>query len=275
MAVLPFLLMATAGCDELEQNPRMAEACRSIGLCDEPVPPPVAIDVLCDASLGSSCNTETLRRTLAVTLRHAALRPGSRVRLWMLGKDVASTTAVGEQVSPAFLRGSARSRRAAGERFIAGATEFFLAAAAHVLEAPGVRRSPLAEALSKISLADAGGLPRRIVAVTDGREVSGLGDLECARLPAKEAFLAVLRRAHVLGPGLLTGASVEFVFVEFTPIQGRGCAAGVDRELHVRELWTAALKGAGAREVRIGSGPPTLGEEPAVMAEKQGGGVVP
>lgn len=55
------------GCADPSRE-QLTGACRAVGLCDEPAKPPVAVDVLCDASSGSSCSQEALRRTLDAAL---------------------------------------------------------------------------------------------------------------------------------------------------------------------------------------------------------------
>lgn len=239
-------------------SPEAQDVWRTLGLHDEEALSPIAIDVLCDASSGSSCDRETLGSTLDVALHVAVERGGSRVRVWPLDRDVASTNPVGEQVAPEVSRTSARSRTTANERFVTGAKDFLLASIAPVLDGTPVRRSPLAEAISKIALADAGGLPRTLVVISDGREVSDLADLECARLPTEQGFRSVLAHQRVLAPASLTGIHVEFVFLTFKPIPGRGCLVNIDREVRIRGLWNAVLEGAGAASVRLSSGPPIL-----------------
>lgn len=258
LAALVLASLAAAGCDVAFA--RLAgHICAGVGVCDEPLQPapPRCFDILCDPSVGSSCSRATLDRALDAVLGGAVERPGSRIRLWMLGRNVAETVAVGEQAVPSFAQGSDRATRARTERFVATAREYFLAAANRAFDASPVHRSPLIEAIAKIGIADAGGLPRRIVVISDGREVSQMGDFECARLPSDAQFVATLRR-HGVQPDLLAHVSVEFGFVESSAIPVRGCPVRVDREVRIRALWTAALHAAGAENVRIGSGPPRL-----------------
>lgn len=257
-------------CDVATTSPEAQDVCRTLGLCDETAPPPIAIDVLCDASAGSSCDRDTLGATLDVALHLAVERPGSRVRLWALGRDVAGTNPVGEQVAPETSRASGRSRATANERFVMTAKDFLLASIAPVLDGAPVRRSPLAEAISKIALADAGGLPRTLVVISDGREVSDLADLECARLPTEHGFRSVLAHQRVLAPASLTGIHVEVVFLTSKPIPGRGCLVNIDREVRIRGLWNAVFEGAGAASVRLSSGAPSF-DSGGTVDEKDGG----
>lgn len=256
-AFLVALLVVVTGCDNARAETSIEAACRSVGICDEPPAPAVYIDILCDASAGSTCNKSALNKTLERSLRSASERPGTTVRLWLLGKDVSTTVVVGEQTAPAAPSATERSRHARADRFVAAAKDYLLATATPALEAPPIRRSPLFEAISKVALADAGGLPRHLVVITDAREV-GAFDFECAKAPPDAVLLAALRRQHLLDPGLLAGVSVEFAFVTFGPIPGRGCVVNVERQLRLTELWTLALKTSSAASVRISSGPPSF-----------------
>lgn len=244
--------------------------CHAVGLCDEKALPPVLIDVLCDPSQDAPCNHDTLSKTLEASLRFAVIRPGSRVRLFMLGKDVASTSMIGEQITPRPPKGSERAKKTAAERFIGSAKDFFSAAATPALDAPAARRSPLAEALTKIGLADDGGLPRHLIVISDAREV-GLTDMECVPTLIKDdAFLTTLKKQQLLGSGLFASVDIDFVFEEFRPNPNRGCAVAIDREMKVRSLWTTALHAAGAAQVRFSSGPVVFSSDEGVEDVKGG-----
>ncbi|MFO0617262.1 MAG: hypothetical protein U0414_31990 [Polyangiaceae bacterium] len=233
--------------------------CRSIGLCDRPTLPAVQIDVLCDPSADSSCSTDTLTKTVDASLRFSVARPGSRIRLFML--DTSSASLVGEQMVPKGGKGSDRARRASADRFVDAARQFFLAGATTALEQPHARRSPIAEGLTKLALAEHGDLPRSVFIISDAREVSTIGDLECTPLPKPEAFFTNLKKAHLLGAGLFAGADVMFVYEEFKPTPARACPVSVEREMRVRDLWTGALRAAGASDVRFSAGPPSFLDE--------------
>ena len=264
------LAISTTGCDALEATPAYANTCKAFGLCDEPSLPPEVIDVLCDPSIGSSCTRETLEKTLPGVLRYSAKRPGTRARLWLLGKSVADTNVAGEKESAAPARTSQRARKAFEEEFVEGAQEYLMAAVAPTFALPPIRRSPLAEAMSKVALADSGQLPRHLIVVTDAREVSSLGDFECGILPTNAGFVKKLQRRRILGASTLTGMRVELVFVQSTNVPSRGCPVQLEREMRIRELWSAALLAAGAKDVRIRTGPPLLdAEETTIQAPKK------
>lgn len=249
------LALASSGCTEASAHPTLNEVLIALGARDEPVPTPVEVTVLADLSIGSSATRDRLRRDIGIILRHVSIRPGSRVRLAVLGADPAATAVVGEQVVPALRRGSSKSHDRATAKFVETAGEYFDAVAAPAYEAPSAKKSPLFESVTKLSLSDGGGLPRTLVVVTDAREYSPVADFECRQLPKNDAFTAKLRALHLLAPGSLAGIDVQFVDVEMRPIPGRGCPVDVARQLRIRELWSLALKGAGAASVRITDGP--------------------
>jgi hypothetical protein len=178
--------------------------------------------------------------------------------VWTIGKEVATTVPLGEQIVPQLGHGGERARRAVRDRFITNAREHLLAASAHVFQGVPAKKSPLVESLTKVNLEADTGAPRFLIYIGDAREVStAVGDWECHRLPSDAAFLGLLRRGHLLEPGSLAGVSVQFAFVEGAPV-ARGCAVSVERELRIRALWTTALKSAGATDVRLTSGPPVF-----------------
>lgn len=261
---LMLVASGSSGCEKLRAEPTFTDACKSLGMCDTPPKPAVMFDVLIDASRGSSGTKDHVEGVLDPVLTYAAERPASVVRTWVLGKTVGETEAVGQVTAPAPPRGSLKAKRDAASRFVRESKSALMVGLAPALGAEPVRRSPIAAALSKIALAGAGtgAGERHVVAVTDAREVSAeLGDFECGRLPTEARFLTLLHDRSLLLPGSFKGASAEFVFVELKPIPERGCAVEVARELRLRALWTAALKEAGAREVRLSAGGPQLADD--------------
>ncbi|MFA5129813.1 MAG: AAA family ATPase [Patescibacteria group bacterium] len=128
-AAQAILAITLTGCDDLVVAPALASTCKVFGICDEPPLPAEMIDVLCDSSIGSSCTRETLDKTLPRTLQYAVKRPGTRMRLWLLGKSVADTTVAGERESATMpAHTSQRARKAFDEKFAANGEEHFMAA---------------------------------------------------------------------------------------------------------------------------------------------------
>src|SRR5688572_28290280 len=102
MLLFAIVTLAVSACDRPSFAASYDAACESVGLCDAPLPPPALVDVLCDGSAGSSCDSGTLGATLDVVLRRMADSPGSRVRVWTLGKTMAETTVLAERTVPPF-----------------------------------------------------------------------------------------------------------------------------------------------------------------------------
>lgn len=275
-ALIPLLsilvsVALSAGCDELSTQDRFVRSCQFFGICDEASLPPELFDILCDASIGSSCTRETLDKALDVVLRRTVTRPGSHTRVWALTKTVADTNATAEKESPSPPHRSSRATKVLKEKFVADSKEYFTAALAPTFATTPIRRSPLAEAITKIALADSGQLPRHLIVITDAREVSSLGDFECGLLPTDAGFMKKLRRRRIMGPAILAGIRVEFAFAQSMAVPSRGCPVQLERELRIRELWTAALTAAGAKSVSIRTGPPSVDMEdsPAKLTEKE------
>lgn len=261
---------AVGGCRELSQDG--ATACVALGACDVPPPRPEALDLLIDRSTGAPDLPTRRAQSVQVAVQFIAQRPGSLLRVWVLGEDLASTSMIREVSSPPWPR-SPRLRAQHIERFVRETAAELGDALARSASAPPPHRSPIAEGVTKIAvLTDGRGLPRRLVVVTDGRQVSRVGDFECARrLPTSSQFSAALDREQLLAADSLTGMRVEFAFVEGAPIVGRRCVVNAERELRVRALWVDALQGAGASEVRIVSDAPRLDDGPRTSPSTDAG----
>jgi hypothetical protein len=264
-ATLLFASFAGAACDGAR-----AATCESLGLCDRPPKAPEHVAILCDRSTGSTCDRTTLDETVGLVVRRLADRPGSVLTVWMLGPDVATTIPVGEQSIPALKRAGESALAAHAAKVAKDVRGHLLAATTHGFNEPPTRKSPIAEGITKVAASDAGGLPRRIIILSDAREV-GIWDFECLAVPTRAQFTFVLGRIRALPPGSLAGISIELAHVDGRPIPGRGCAVTLEREAKIRELWTHAFKSAGARHVRIASGPAVLPEidEPSAAAREE------
>jgi len=251
---LPALVVLT-GCDQMQS------AMVQVGIADPELPPPNTVDVICDASVGSTCTRETLYTSLGSVLQYAGRRPGSTVRLWVLGMDFANSALVGEQVSTRPARKGPKIYKAHIERWTESVREYFLKAAEPFISHPGNTRSPIAEGISKVAIyGSPGGVPRVILLISDAREVSGFGDFECGTLPTADTFTGKAHQAGVLAPGSLTNARFLFAYVTEGEVQGHRCAFTVARAAKIRRLWEEALRRAGATQISIGSGPPALSE---------------
>lgn len=232
-----------------------------LGTADAIPPPPLAIDAVCDGSRGSTCTEATLTEVLRPALTVAAQRPGSTVRMWVQGSDVESTRVVCTVASSKSRRSGRRATQQAEERWITKSLGEILAAVRPQLDRHA-HRSPIAEALTRVSMASAPPDSERwIVAVSDGLEVSSFGDFECARLPRAAEFVRSLQHERVLGPDSLASIHVRMCHLELAPVDGGRCPMTVARAIDVRALWTAALVAAGASDVQITESAPTLFDE--------------
>jgi hypothetical protein len=109
------------------------------------------------------------------------------------------------------------------------------------------------------------GHERVIVALTDGREVTRLGNFESGSLPSRDTFLSRLGREALLLPGSCKGIRVLFAFLGPSPNRGPSCPMSLGRTQGIEELWRAALLRAGAREVRFFALRPVIEEDEEPM----------
>jgi hypothetical protein len=225
-----------------------------LGTRDKPSQPPIITDIVCDPSSGSTCTEVTLDNVLAVVLARAAEQPGSAVRVWLQGKDVPTTRMIGAVVS-ARPRGTGRRAKATYvARWSAEARQKLLSAM-RGSAAKHWRRSPIAEALSRVALEGGpAGAEREIIVITDALEVSDFGDFECGGLPSPKKFVATLERNRVLDARSLAGVRVRFCHLDLGAIDRGRCAMTLARAEAVEALWTAAVKAAGTSEVTFDHG---------------------
>lgn len=252
LLLLSLVVSIVTGCDTPSTPVNWHTTCVASGLCDAEVAPAETFDVICDHSAASSCTLATLTMALDLVLNRAISRPGTHIRLWMLGVSMSSTTLLAEQVSPVIKAKGARARGVQLERWRKSAEELFLTAAKPNLASPPQRRTPLAEAMAKVQMADGYQLTRYMLIVSDLRELSSIADFKCGKLPSALAFTNRLHKHHLLSPGALQGTRV--LVSHATPSAIPNCPSNIERELAIRSLWTAAWKAAGAQEVVIETG---------------------
>jgi hypothetical protein len=222
---------------------------RAVGLTDPPPPPSVTIDLVCDPSKDSTCTTESLDATLAATLPVTAERPGSELRLFMLGPDLASTKLIADVNNTVAVSGNANSAKTARARFVDASRSSVMTAAQPYLAGNPKGGSPIAEALTTIAMAAVHTDSRIICVISDARQVSAIGgDFECDDpLPTPQGFTKALQRERVLPPGSLAGVKVFFTYLAITPIHRKeqGCVETLQRLAQMKDLWTAAIEAAG------------------------------
>lgn len=245
---IALLLLAFSGCGGDPQHPSIfTRVGRSVGLADPAPRQTITIDVVCDPSKDGTCTAEALDATLAAALPTIAERPGSELRLWLIGPDLAATKIVASVKGTVAVSGNAATVKAATARFVEAARNSCMTAAQPAL-APATRGgSPIAESLTAIAMANVHTELRAIVVISDARQVSELGgDFECDNpLPNPLSFVKSLQRERVLPPGSLAGTRVFLTFMTITEIHRKGCVETLDRLATMRDLWTAAIEAAG------------------------------
>ncbi len=251
--LLLLALAALFGCAGDAQAQFMS-ACRTTGICAEPLPPPIVGDLLVDVSLGAPTSVGIVSEDAGTLLAHVAHRPGSIVRLWVLGAHLEDTTSVYTVTVPHVRGRSPREKAAVESRFVSTETARVATVIAPFFVRPRPRNSPIIEGIARVAMADGYSLGRVLVVLTDGREVSSLlhADFECARLlPTVAQFEGQLHERRLLEPASLTGIEVVLARMSMPAIPGRNCPVGIARELHIRDLFNAALHSAGAARVEI------------------------
>jgi hypothetical protein len=249
LAVTLAVLLAACGGDPA--HPSFAtRVARSVGLADAPPLPSLGIDVVCDPSKDSTCTMESLDATLASLLPVIAERPGSVLRVFMVGPDLPSTKMLPIVENKLATSGNANTAKTAKARFVDASRTALMSAAQPYLAGNTKGGSPIAEALTTVAMAAVHTDSRAICVISDGREVSAIGgmDFECDDpLPTPQTFAKTLQKARVLSPGSLAGVTVSFTYLTITPIhrKERGCVETLARLAHIRELWTAAIEAAG------------------------------
>ncbi|MBL8635208.1 MAG: hypothetical protein JNM40_18420 [Myxococcales bacterium] len=259
-ALLFLMLISLAtGCHTKLDQATAEATCRELGLCLEPSRLRRFV-VLCDTSLLGPCSTETLAATLDIILPAATHDGGCPVEVWMLGgTSIADTRSLGEKLSPVLAETREKTRDQARERWQQETRAFFLRAAEPYFKVHP-RRSVLAEALTKLSIAHApsGTMPTELIVISDAREVSTVGgDLECTAPPTPSVWTARLHRRAILGPGTLAHTNVYWTHLNFSGASSR-CPASMQQELAVRAVWSHALSAAGAQSVSFHGGPVVL-----------------
>ena len=248
LGVAILLLLSLAACGGDAQHPSFfTRVGRSVGLADPAPRKTITLDLVCDPSKDGTCTADSLAATLAAALPVIAERPGSELRLWIIGPDLASTRVIATVKGTVPNSGNAATIKAVTSRFVEGARSSCMTAAQPALAEPLKGGSPIAESLTAIAMANVHSDLRAIVVISDAREVSAIGgDFECDDpLPDPPSFVKVLQRERVLPPGSLAGTRVFFTFMTITEIRRKGCAVTLGRLATMRDLWTAAIEAAG------------------------------
>ena len=253
------LLTLSLGCNTKFDRTAAESTCQELGLCAQPTRLR-RFALLCDTSLLGPCSPETLTATLDIVLPAASTDGGCPVEVWMLGgTSVGDTRSLGEKVSPFLAEAREKARNQAREAWQQETRSFFLRAAEPFFKVHP-RRSVLAEALTKLSLAHAPdrAMPTELVVISDAREVSAIGgDFECTAPPAPGVWTARLHRRAILSPGTLAHTNVYWTHLNSGGVSPR-CPSSMQQEQLVRAAWSDALSAAGAQSVSFHSGPVVL-----------------
>lgn len=249
--------LLSTGCSDSDTS-ALHRTLMGLGVEDAPAAPPRTFRLVCDRSETAPCEHGVMMQMISAAIHEAYQRPGSHVEVHLVGRVVAETRRVASVSIPARAVQEERVARAAEERFVQSIRPMLCAPLGAALASARPRRSPLAESLDKIALESSQGMPVEVIAVTDLREVSDLGDFECGRLPSEQDFLARLQRHGILGPRTFTNARVHFVVGDHGPVPRRNCPVTMGRERTVMQLWTTALRNAGASEVTFHTEVPDL-----------------
>lgn len=243
------LAVQFAACGGGDQPNAFVRAARAVGLADTPPPPAVTVEIVCDPTKNSTCTAESLDATVASALGVLADRPGSELRIFVLGPDLASTRLVLTLRVEAMKQGNAG--RAAKAKFIDSSRAYSAKIMQPYLAAPERGGSPLAEGLTSVAMTEARTKMRVICVISDGRQVSAIGgDFECDDpLSTSKGFVRALQRERVLPANSLTGIRVFFTCMTVTPIEREGCAETLERLAVMQELWAESIGAAGGEAI--------------------------
>lgn len=256
--LLPLVLSCNiffAGCGD----GGLSTVARSVGLADAPPMAPEVIDIACDLSVETPCTTTTLAATLDDVLPYAAIRPGTHVRLYGIGRDVSDISMVAAQAVPMMKSTQKKALKRERLAWIDAASRVFIAAAEPMLRQRRVTRSPLFEGASRIALAEVPGITQRmLIYITDGLQYSELADWECGEV--EPGVVARLHRERVLAPGSLKDTRVFMCFASFSQASKGRCRSSISRITTIADAWRRLLREAGASEVTISSSVAPIGD---------------
>lgn len=235
-------------CDTFDLGPlnEVRGYAEEIGVLSKQVEPSETIQIVCDASLGSTCTNQSLSDIIGVVLNYLQSRPDSIIEVWNLGASVETTTIVVKATVPVI--SETEDSDSDTRSWPAETKKAVLKAMRPVWDQPPTRRTPLAESLTVVARTDGVG-KRTIVVLTDAREYR-IGDFEC-HPPKPERWRRMLERKGALPVGSLRDYTIIFIYTNASPER---CAANLRREARVHELWRDAMTRAGA-EFRIKPGP--------------------
>ncbi len=261
-SLVSLVLLIGFGCSREKSNIVGALA-GAVGLEEKAALPAEMIDVVIDGSDGSPASMETVETTIMNVLTYAAARPGTDVRLWVLGLELTDTRLLASVKSTAPKRRGERARLVEATRFTETSLPYLLQAVRPIFDNPAKKQSPVAEGISRVAYSRSpAGVQRLIVVVTDALQVGGplRLDFECdKKLPTVASFVASLQKEAMFAPNSLRDTSVHFAFVAIGAVPKRGCPVTFARAQHIEAMWRAACAAAGATRVDFTTSSPDLG----------------
>lgn len=232
-------------------------ACAAAGVCDPPPPSPVTLNLICDHSQGSTCTRRTLEDTLRVLVAELSERPGSELRLWMIGSTVDQAALAGTASAPPLPR-SRGARQSQLDSFRLSTIGTLVAATdAHFDRPPA--RSPIIDTLARVLMVGTVSGRQTAVVISDAREFGRL-DFECGRLPAPGDLLERMRAERVLPQTSLMNTTVAFTYVGIPPVDRARCAASIQRTRDIEDLWRELVTGSGGQVTAFRDGVVTVGD---------------
>jgi hypothetical protein len=252
---LLFAAIASLGCGRVTATAKAAgEATGIIDTSHDPW----AVEILVDYSVGSPVSPRAVDQTVRVVLADVVSRPGSVIRLWVMGEDMVYTRPVATFTSNPSPLEALRAREAHERRETTRALSLFDQVVDSVFSYQP-RRTPLAESIIKVSLADVPpGRRRTIIILTDALESSTFGaDWECGNLPSAAEWVKYIQANRLFRPGSLRGIRLVFAYATPGIVAGNRCRQTLGRYDDVKELWHASASAAGAT-FRFLQGPVTI-----------------
>lgn len=208
---------------------------------------------LFDGSYGTSLTLDEVGAITRAIAEDTTTTPGSVLSFWVLGKTLVDTRQI---YYVEYLETSSRQKQkilAYKRRFI----EVAVTSTTGVMEGVLVSRphtTPLAEGISKLLRSRPKGAKALLIIATDMLAFGDGLNLESGPIPTDAVFAKWCATRGLLMPGSATDVSIVFVGVDLTPSDERATATSLARQARIEQLWTTALKNAGATDVTVIAG---------------------
>jgi hypothetical protein len=233
-------------------NSTFSAACAYLGMCPTVQADPDVEVLAIDFSDGSPATPAVVTDVVDAMLDYAATRPGTTIYIYKIGSTIETTVQMGQAItSPTTPTGHQAASWKNGMR------SSLLTSIAHALSGPPPTASPIAEAVTKIALATASVHHRRLFLVSDLRQMSSLGSLECRDpIPSIATFEKHLAQIGALPSHSLENTDVFVVGDLMLPV--KGCTLELNRVQQATALFKAAFLTAGATAVSLSATAPLI-----------------